>query len=334
MTPPEHGGRLNAAAARYGIARADWLDLSTGINPAGWPVPALGSEVWRRLPEDDDALPAAVLAHYGRPGLPVAGTQAALMALPRLRAPGRIGVLGPTYAEHARAWAQAGHGVETLTPEAVEAQLDRLDVLVVVNPDNPTARLLAAGTLLDWHARLAARGGWLLVDEAYMDAEPSESLLAASGRPGLIVLRSLGKFWGLAGARAGFVFADDDLRAALADVLGPWSVSGPARTVAALALADRHWQDHARACLGFAARRFARLLTRHGLAPLGLTALYQWVPHPAAAELYEGLARRGVLVRHYAEPLGLRFGLPPDEASLRRLELALAGVRAERLGRR
>ena len=91
MTPPEHGGRLNAAAARYGIARADWLDLSTGINPAGWPVPALASEVWRRLPEDDDALPTAVLAHYGRPGLPVAGSQAALAALPRLRAPGRVG---------------------------------------------------------------------------------------------------------------------------------------------------------------------------------------------------------------------------------------------------
>ncbi|WP_409993314.1 threonine-phosphate decarboxylase CobD [Plasticicumulans sp.] len=330
----EHGGRLNAAAARYRIDRADWLDLSTGINPDGWPVPQLPAEVWQRLPEDDDALPIAVEQHYGRPGLPVAGSQAALATLPRLRAACRVGVIGPTYGEHAHAWQRAGHEVRTLTVGAVEAALGQLDVLVAVNPDNPTGRLLASSTLLGWHRRLAARGGWLLVDEAYMDAEPSESLLAVREQPGLIVLRSLGKFWGLAGVRAGFVFAEADLRAALAGLLGPWSVSGPARAVAVRALADTHWQDHARACLGHAARRFARLLTRHGLPPAGLTALFQWVPHPAAAELHEGLARRGVLVRHYAEPGGLRFGLPPDEAALRRLELALAGVRAERLGRR
>ena len=174
----EHGGRLNAAAARYRIDRADWLDLSTGINPDGWPVPQLPADVWQRLPEDDDALPIAVEQHYGRPGLPVAGSQAALATLPRLRAACRVGVIGPTYGEHAHAWQRAGHEVRTLTVGAVEAALGQLDVLVAVNPDNPTGRLLASSTLLGWHRRLAARGGWLLVDEAYMDAEPSESLLA------------------------------------------------------------------------------------------------------------------------------------------------------------
>ena len=253
----EHGGRLNAAAARYRIDRADWLDLSTGINPDGWPVPQLPAEVWQRLPEDDDALPIAVEQHYGRPGLPVAGSQAALATLPRLRAACRVGVIGPTYGEHAHAWQRAGHKVRTLTVGAVEAALGQLDVLVAVNPDNPTGRLLASSTLLGWHRRLAARGGWLLVDEAYMDAEPSESLLAVREQPGLIVLRSLGKFFGLAGARVGFVFGAPDKLDRLREVLGPWPVSHPSRFVAKRALEDSAWQTATRKQLADDSQRLA-----------------------------------------------------------------------------
>jgi len=329
---PEHGGRLNAAAARYGIARADWLDLSTGINPHGWSPPALPAACWNRLPEPDDGLDAAVQAHYGRAALVTAGSQAAILALPRLRAAGRIGILGPTYAEHAHAWAQAGHTLQTLTAAALPAALERLDGLVVVNPDNPSARRLPAATLLDWHARLAAHGGWLLVDEAFSDAEPADSLLAHGEREGLIVLRSLGKFFGLAGVRVGFVFAVPALRAALDALLGPWTVAGPSRAVAALALADRDWQAAMRARLAQESGRLVRLLTRHNLQPHAGTALFQWVAHADAADFAERLARRGVLVRHFSEPAGLRFGLPADEAALRRLDLALAGVRAERMG--
>lgn len=328
----EHGGGLRAAAARYGIALGDWLDLSTGINPHGWPVPPVPPMVWQRLPEIDDGLETAAAAYYGTPQLlPVAGSQAAIQTLPRLREPGRIGVLHPGYAEHAHAWRQAGHQLELLPPDQLEAAVDWLDALVVVNPNNPTGQRFDPTLLLNWWARLAQRGGWLVVDEAFMDAAPEQSLTTQVGLPGLIVLRSLGKFFGLAGARVGFVMAEAQLRDRLQEALGPWSVSGPSRWIATQALADRDWQVQTRLRLAQAGKRLANLLQRQRLPVAGGTGLFQWVPMPEAEFWQHALARRGILVRHFTDPPGLRFGLPDAEAHWRRLELALAGVRAERL---
>lgn len=321
----EHGGALNAAAARFGIARADWLDLSTGINPQGWPLPPLPAEAWQRLPEPDDGLLDAAAGYYGTPHLlAVAGSQAALRALPRLRPRCRVGVLAQVYAEHAAAWHAAGHAVATLAGAAIEDALDRLDVLVLVNPANPSGETFAPERLHDWHARLAARGGWLVVDEAFIDATPAASLAPHAGPPGLVVLRSLGKFFGLAGARVGFVAAAPALCAALDAALGPWTVAGPARWVAARALADRAWQAATRQRLIADSARLAATLAAAGLPPAGGTALFQYLRHPRAAALAEALARRGVLVRRFAAPAALRFGLPPDAAGHVRLAAALA----------
>lgn len=330
----EHGGALRAAATRYRIPPSDWLDLSTGINPRGWPVPPVPATVWQRLPEPDDGLETAAAAYYGTPHLlPVAGSQAAIQALPVLREPGRVGVLSPTYAEHAHAWQRAGHRVELLARETLEAMLDRLNVLVVVNPNNPTGTRFAPMTLLDWRARLVARGGWLVVDEAFMDATPAESLASRIGLPGLIVLRSLGKFFGLAGARVGFVLAEQELLERTLEKLGPWTVTGPSRWVATQALLDRDWQAQMRSQLDRTGNRLADLLKRQRLPAAGGTGLFQWVPLPEAEFWRDALARRGILVRRFADPPGLRFGLPGSEPAWRRLELALAGVRAERLQR-
>ena len=328
----EHGGALRAAAARHGIPFDDWLDLSTGINPQGWPVPATPALVWQRLPETDDGLETAAADYYGCPNLlPVAGSQAAIQALPLLCPPGRVGVLVPSYAEHAYAWERAGHQVDRLDAGALDAGVERLDVLVLVNPNNPTGLRFEPATLLDWRARLAARGGWLVVDEAFIDATPAESLAVHTSLPGLIVLRSLGKFFGLAGARVGFVLGEPALLERLADRLGPWTVSGPGRWVAARALADRAWQEQMRITVARSGNRLADLLRRQGLPVAGGAGLFQWVPMPEAGFWQDALARRGILVRRFADPPGLRFGLPGTEPAWRRLELALAGVRAERL---
>lgn len=320
----EHGGRLRAAAQRYGVELGDWLDLSTGIAPWAWPIPPIPASAWQRLPEVDDGLEQAARAYYQCDSLlPLPGSQAAIQALPRLRAPGRVGVLAPCYAEHAAAWRQHGHELLELADEQVDGQLDRLDVLLLVNPNNPTGRRLDAERLLDWHARLQARGGWLVVDEAFIDCTPQHSLLPlAGGRPGLIVLRSLGKFFGLAGARLGFAFAEADLLQRLAELLGPWSVSGPTRWVAQQALADVAEQTRRRDRLQQAGVRLAALLREHGLAAHG-TALFQWLTHPQAVELHEHLARRGILARLFDTPPSLRLGLPPDEAGWTRLAQAL-----------
>ncbi len=322
-----HGGRLRAAATSYGIALADWLDLSTGINPNGWPVPAVPPSAWARLPEDDDALETAACDYYGTACvLPVAGSQAAIQALPRLRAVCRVGVIDPGYAEHAHAWRRAGHTVRHVQVEEVNDVIARVDVLVLIHPNNPTGVCFAREQLLHWHAQLAARGGWLIVDEAFMDVTPQHSLAPFCPRPGLIVLCSLGKFFGLAGARVGFVLANAPLRAQLQALLGPWTVAAPSRWVATQALQDRTWQETTRRQLLADSQRLALLLTRHGLAPRGGCALFQWVHTERAATRHERLARHGILTRLFDHPASLRFGLPGNESDWRRLDISLADV--------
>jgi cobalamin biosynthetic protein CobC len=324
-----HGGRLRAAAARYAIAPEQWLDLSTGINPNGWPVPAIPASIWARLPEDDDGLEQAAQAYYGaEPLLPVAGSQAAIQALPRLRSRSRVCVLDPGYAEHACAWRRAGHAVSLVTAERVEDAAAQADVLILIHPNNPTGARFSVGQLLDWHTRLAARGGWLVVDEAFMDVTPEHSLCRHTARPGLIVLRSLGKFFGLAGARVGFVCAQPALLAPLHGVLGPWAVNAPARWVATAALNDCVWQASTRQGLGAEGARLHTLLARHGFTPDGGCALFQWVRTHCAQDLHETLARRSILTRLFAESSSLRVGLPGDEMAWARLDAALQAVAA------
>lgn len=327
---PEHGGRLRAAARRYGIPPAQWLDLSTGINPQPWPVPAASAASWQRLPEEDDGLAAAAQRYAGAPYvLPVAGSQAAIQALPLLRPRSRVGVLSPGYNEHAHRWRQAGHEVVAVDAGGCEAALSALDVLVVCNPNNPTGQGFTRAQLQCWHAALAAHGGWLVIDEAYLDAEPQDSLAADCALDGLIVLRSLGKFFGLGGARVGFVCAAAPLLGRLADQLGPWTIAGPAREIAQQALDDHAWQAATRAALPRRGARLAALLRHHGLAPDGGCALFQWVRTPHAAHLHHQLAQQGVLVRRFDAPASLRFGLPGDEADWARLDVALELARLQ-----
>jgi cobalamin biosynthetic protein CobC len=320
----EHGGRLRAAAAHYGIPLEHWLDLSTGINPQGYVLPAIPDDAWWRLPQDEDGLGAAAAAYYGTPDtLPVAGSQAALQALPRLRARCRVGVLHPGYAEHAHAWRNAGHEVVLLGVDEIEARLDECTVLVLMNPNNPTGAMFPPERLRGWHARLAARGGWLVVDEAFIEAVQQDSLAQAQMPQGLIVLRSLGKFFGLAGARVGFVLAHASLCDALRELLGPWAVCGPARFVAQAALRDHTWQSATRIRLLRDGERLAQLLGNAGLVPSGGCGLFQWVRCARAATLHGALAQHGILTRHFLEPDSLRFGLPAAEADWQRLAAAL-----------
>jgi len=326
----EHGGRLLRAIEQYGIAREDWLDLSSGIAPWAFPIPEIPLRAWARLPETDDGLEQAAAGYYGVTRLlPVAGSQAAIQALPRLRPRGKVGVLSPCYAEHAEAWRRAGHELLELDEAQVEARLDALDVLVLVNPNNPTGRVLSPETLLAWHERLARRGGWLLVDEAFMDNTPAQSIAAFSERAGLIVLRSFGKFFGLAGVRLGFVLAEAALLRALAEELGPWSISGPTRALGQACLADRQTQNLQTERCAEASARLAALLESAGLKPTGGCDLFQYLRHDQAVALHEFMARRGILLRLFDQPPSLRFGLPADEADWQRLAAALGAYRKE-----
>jgi cobalamin biosynthetic protein CobC len=318
----EHGGNLRDAARYYG--RDDWIDLSTGINPHGYPAPAPSPGAWLRLPEPDPALLAAACAYYQAPHLlPVAGTQAAIQALPRLRAPSRVAVSAPSYAEHAHHWGQHGHRLRQVAYAELEAAVDVSDVVVVVNPNNPTGETIAPERLLDWAIRLQARGGWLIVDEAFGDTATMLSVAMHASQPGLIVLRSIGKFFGLAGLRLGFVAAHDSLLRDLADLLGPWTISGPAQEIALTALTDSAWQQATRASLRQSGDRMSRLLLDHGIASSG-TALFRWWPQTQPEAFHTHMAARGIWCRLFREAgRGIRVGLPAGEPEWHRFEHAL-----------
>jgi cobalamin biosynthesis protein CobC len=319
----EHGGRLRNAARQYAIAEADWLDLSSGLAPWPFDVPAIPLRAWARLPETDDGLEQAACDYYGAAQvLPVAGSQMAIQLLPRLRRAGKVGVLSPCYAEHAEAWRRAGYIVREVLEAEVDFFLDSLDVLVVVNPNNPTGLSLTPERLLDWHARLAQRGGWLVVDEAFMDVTPHLSLAGHAYQVGLIVLRSFGKFFGLAGVRLGFVLAERRLLKLLAEQVGPWAVSGPTRVLGQACLLDTAAQVRQRQRCEAASKRLALILERYGFKPQGGCGLFQWLITDRAQNLYDFMAQRGILLRLFANNSSLRFGLPAHDAEFLRLEQA------------
>jgi cobalamin biosynthesis protein CobC len=318
LKPPVHGGRLREMAQRTGIPASEWLDLSTGINPNPWPVPPIPDALWHRLPEDDDELPDIARRWAGAPPasgcVPVPGSQAAIQALPHLRGRSRVGVPMPGYREHAYRWQLAGHEVVPLAPDDIEHALPTLDVLVVIQPNNPTGMLWPVETLLRWHQVLAARGGWLVVDEAFMAPLAHDTSLAPmTGHDGLIVLRSLGKFFGLAGLRAGLLYGPPSLCEAFSRWLGPWAMNGPALAILKAALCDMPWQETMQYQLQQQVMRLRTVLQTHGLPVAGHTLLSCYCPHEDAGKVAGQLARHAVLVRVFGPDEGgaaLRFGLP------------------------
>lgn len=326
----EHGGRLRKAAIEYGIAETEWLDLSSGLAPWPFPVPEIPLRAWARLPEIDDGLEQAACEYYGAAHLlPVAGSQMAIQLLPRLRRIGKVGVLSPCYAEHAEAWRRSGYIVREVLEQEVDFYIDSLDVLVVVNPNNPTGLSLPPRRLLDWHTKLAQRGGWLVVDEAFMDNTPSLSLAPFAHQVGLIVLRSFGKFFGLAGVRLGFVLAERKLLRLLAEQVGPWAVSGPTRVIGQACLLDTDGHARQRLRTEQASEQLRLLLEKSGFPAQGGCALFQWVVTERAEQLHEFMARRGILLRLFVHNGSLRFGLPADTGDWQRLEQAFVAFNKE-----
>jgi cobalamin biosynthetic protein CobC len=240
--------------------------------------------------------------------------------------PGNAAILGPTYKEHARAAAVAGHHVSEV--HSFDA-LGAADLAVVVNPNNPDGRVVSRSALLGLARHLDARGGLLVVDEAFMDVGPrAESVADAAPQGGLVVLRSFGKFFGLAGVRLGFAIAAPRTAARLAARLGPWAVAGAALEYGLSALADKGWQETMRHRLAQEATRLDKYLANAGVGVTGGTSLFRHVTLDGASRLYRCLGGHGVLVRAFADrPRELRCGLPGNEAEWKRLAGALAAWR-------
>jgi cobalamin biosynthesis protein CobC len=332
--PLPHGGDLSAARRLFPDAPQPFLDLSTGINPAPYPLPELPGEVFARLPD------AAALGHlaavaastYGAPSaahvVAAPGTQILLALVAGLLPPCRAAILSPTYGEHARVATAAGHRVGQVRDlgAAGDAAL-----VIVTNPNNPDGRMVSRDDLLALAKDLQPRGGLLVVDEAFMDVGPDDASLAGEvSRGNIVVLRSFGKFFGLAGLRLGFALLDPALALRVSAALGPWPVSGPAVTIGTEALADAAWIERTRSLLAEASRRLDTILSRSGLEIVGGTALFRLTRTPHAAELFQHLGRAGIFVRRFADDAAfpdnknwLRFGLPAGEPDWQRLQNAM-----------
>lgn len=318
----EHGGNLDLALQHFGGRLEEWIDLSTGINRQPYPVPPLSPRHWSALPSrsETEALQEAARQAYGTHAsvVALAGAQAAIQLLPRLSSPGRARILAPSYNEYAAVLRAAGWDVADV------ADLESLagaDLAVVVNPNNPDGRRHEPGNLL----ALLSRVGRLVVDESFVDATPGLSLAPEAGRSGLLILRSFGKFYGLAGVRLGFALGN----AADIDVLtgqaGSWPVSGLAIAIGRRALLDRDWAIKTSARLDRDSRRLDALVQSQGWTLVGGTPLFRLYDTGDATATQARLAAALIWSRIFSERPGwLRLGLPGDETEWARLAKALA----------
>lgn len=323
-----HGGGLDAAIDRFGGEPGDWLDLSTGINPSPVALPDFDPAAWSRLPDAglEARCVAAARAAYGVPptaGIVAApGSQALISLLPFVLPQADVAILEPTYGEHRASFEAAGHDVVGIG--SLEELPDRAGVAVIVNPNNPDGRRTERRALLALLETMQRRGGLLVVDEAFADAIPGLSIADMAGEPGLLVHRSFGKFYGLAGIRLGFSLTTPALAETLRRRLGPWAVSGPALAVgAAMLSSERVRQATAEAVAAQAARR-DQVLAEAGFQFVGATPLFATVETPQAGALFAALCRRHILTRPFSYRSDwLRFGNPKDAAEATRLRQAL-----------
>lgn len=318
----EHGGNLDLAQQRFGGRSEDWIDLSTGINRLPYPLGEIAAHHWQALPSrfEIEALHQAARHAYGTaaPIAAMGGAQAAIQLLPQLAPRGRARILAPTYNEYAPVLSAAGWEVEEVR------ELDALsgaNLAIVVNPNNPDGRCHAPMDLL----ALLPRVDRLVIDESFVDAVPGLSLASEAGRPGLLILRSFGKFYGLAGLRLGFAIGNADDIVKLASASGPWPVSGAAIAIGCRALRDDDWAKATSARLARDCDRLDEMAQGQGWRLVGGAPLFRLYETPDARAAQEKLAHGQIWSRVFAQnPTWLRLGLPGAEAEWLRLTEALA----------
>lgn len=318
----EHGGNLDLAQQRFGGRAEDWIDLSTGINRLPYAVGEVSARGWTALPSraEIEALHQAAQHAYRTraPLVALGGAQAAIQLLPQLAPRGRARILAPTYNEYAGVLSAAGWDVQEVGEPAA---LESADLAIVVNPNNPDGRCYSPKDLL----AVLPHIGRLVIDESFADAVPQLSLASEADRPGLLILRSFGKFYGLAGLRLGFAIGNAVDIDELVALSGPWPVSGAAIAIGCRALRDDAWADATSARLVRDCARLDEMARGQGWRLVGGASLFRLYETPNALAAQEKLATGHIWSRVFAQqPTWLRLGLPGSEAEWTRLAEVLA----------
>lgn len=294
----DHGGGIDAAAARFGGERRAWLDLSTGINPAPYPVGNFTDDAWSALPDAaaSDALIQAARLFWNVPKqaaiLPAPGASSLIARMPSLWPCGQVSIQKPTYNEHAGAFEAQGWQINS----------DTGAVHVAVHPNNPTGRLWSADEF---------PAPFTVIDESFCDVTPDRSHIERSSQKNTLILKSFGKFWGLAGLRLGFAIGHPDVIHKLSNMIGPWAVSGPALRIGAAALNDLAWAKSTRLRLNQDSQRLDTLMNEKGATSLGGTSLFRLYEVDDARAWQDRLAQGKVWSRTFPySETWLRLGLP------------------------
>jgi len=328
-----HGGQLNKIAEFYQIPLKQWLDLSTGISPNSYPIPEIPQNIWQQLPQPSQELIESAKSYYGTKNINVtSGSQAVIARLPHIYLKGinkpasKIEVWLPKvgYKEHEKSWRDAGFVIKQYQHLPVLQDLKQHAIVVVINPNNPTGKLQQQQALKKLLNIVESLSGWLIIDEAFMDViEENQSLIHLTENKHLFVLRSFGKFFGLAGIRIGFLSAHQCWLSKLQQLASPWEVNGPAQFIANQALNDHAWQLAQRQKLSVLSIKLEQLLVKTFLGNSDKNTdqsnniygcgLFKTLVHPQASELYQSLCRQGLYVRLCDERHALRFGIPDQE---------------------
>ena len=326
-----HGGNISALMAKYPNAQRPFIDLSTGINPYSYPIPPIQQEWIRLLPEAKQVnrVRKSAAQYYGledNTNLVIgSGMQQMMFSLAclrlRLRGPATINIVSPTYNEHARVWTAAGHAVYEVANINDAASGD---VVVVCNPNNPDGRTYKPDELTALATQLHQRNAWLVVDESFMDIIPDFSLAKlASTSDNIVVFRSCGKFFGVAGLRVSCAIAWESCANWLTAAVGPWPISTAACNVLPAMFADAAWIQSTRTTLVKEAVQWRGMLASY-FTLVGFTPFFTLVDVPHAEQWYEKFVTHGIAVRRFEyNQRWLRIGLPA-KADLPRLQATLA----------
>lgn len=309
----DHGGGLDAAIAIFGGDRSDWLDLSTGINPVSYPIPNIPNYFWQDLPDSaaQEALLTAARDFWGVPKeaeiIAASGVSQLIAMMPSLQPAGTAKIISPTYNEHAAAF-RANDWIVGTTG----------DTQVIVHPNNPDGRLCEL-TPAD-----ISKTDLTIIDESFCEVTPNKTLIELSKLPNVVILKGLGKFWGLAGLRLGFAVASPELVQKIRDRIGPWAVSGPAQFVGHQALSDLDWANKTRKTLSKNAAKLDQIMEQNNATIVGGTDLFRLYQVEDAISFQQKLARKNVWSRVFPySTTWLRLGLPGTNAQWKHLLAAL-----------
>ena len=333
-----HGGQLNRVAKQYQIPEQEWLDLSTGIAPFSYPIPDIPNKIWQDLPTISGSLIAAAKAYYQAEHCwPVAGSQQLIEKLPTLwnekinaetsNSNKHVYLPKVGYKEHQQAWFKAGYQLHFYQNE-LPVEIEKNSVVVVINPNNPLTDTFSISKLIQLQKCCEKQHALLIIDEAFADIFESEFSFVThlNNTDDVIVLRSFGKFFGLAGLRVGFICSSKAWCETVQESIGPWSINGPALYIAELALKDKDWQKQQVERLQIQSNKMVELLKKQlPLARIEANALFVTVFTLDAAAIYDQLCKHAVYVRLTDEKNALRFGIA-DPSQLKKLNVNLAHI--------